>query len=112
MGTTCIDVDECDGDSSLAHYSDINSKSANTSGSYICYCNLGWESDNYGQVDTVCGDVDECDAGLSIDHAFDTNSACSDTYGIYDCFCDLDENQTTMVIQILSVSMNAIQIQV
>ena len=61
----------------------------NTSGSYIFYCNLGWESDNYGQVDTVCGDVDECDAGLSIDHAFDTNSACSDTYGFYDCFCNL-----------------------
>ena len=56
---------------------------------YICYCNLGWESDNDGQVDTVCGDVDECYAGSSIDHAFDTNPACSDTYGFFDCFCNL-----------------------
>ena len=88
----CGDVNECqsasaDGLTPIESCAD-NTTCENTVGSYICYCDLGWESDNDGQTETVCVDIDECNAEASLQHACDPNATCNNNDGSYNCDCN------------------------
>ena len=78
----------CDAGSSIDHAFDTNSACSDTYGSHDCFCNLEWESDNDGHLDTIFVDVDECDATSSLDNFCDVNSACYNTASSYICNCD------------------------
>ena len=88
----CGDVDECNGASADGATAEEdcadNTTCENTTGSYICNCNLGWESENDGETDTECVDVDECDADASLQHACDPNATCNNNDGSYNCDCN------------------------
>ena len=69
-----LDIDECSKGTDGCHQ-----QCSNTQGSYICYCNTGYELLNT----THCTDTDECaDNNGGCDHN------CINTVGSFECSCN------------------------
>lgn len=76
---TFTDIDECEKDIDLC---DANAKCNNTSGSYICLCNKGFQM----SYDGTCQDADECEIGNH--NCKEKNAICNNIVGGFTCLCE------------------------
>ncbi|WP_437586227.1 LamG-like jellyroll fold domain-containing protein [Sorangium sp. So ce1000] len=74
---TCTDVNEC---ALGTDNCDANAACTNTTGSFTCACNAGYEGDG-----VTCTEIDEC--ALGTDNC-DANAACTNTPGSFTCACN------------------------
>lgn len=78
MNMVC-DANEClDG----THNCDTNATCANTIGSFVCACNVGYVGNG-----TSCADIDECATGMN---NCSTHATCTNNVGGFTCACDGD----------------------
>lgn len=63
-----------------SHNCDKNALCTDTSASYECTCNLGYQGNGF-----KCVDVNECTAGT---HRCDANARCDNNEGSYACTCN------------------------
>jgi hypothetical protein len=76
-GTTCVDVDECLGNTAGC---DPHAACTNVAGGAMCACSKGWQGDGKS-----CTDVNECTAGTA---GCDTHAACANSPGGFLCTCN------------------------
>ncbi|KYF97876.1 hypothetical protein BE18_28360 [Sorangium cellulosum] len=74
---TCTDVNEC---ALGTDNCDANATCTNTTGSFTCACNAGYEGDG-----VTCTNVDECALGTD---DCDANATCTDTPTSFTCACN------------------------
>uniref|UniRef100_A0A0G4F227 Uncharacterized protein n=1 Tax=Chromera velia CCMP2878 TaxID=1169474 RepID=A0A0G4F227_9ALVE len=70
------DIDEC---TLNTHNCDANATCTNTTGSFSCACNVGFNG-----TGVVCSDIDECSSGIHDCHG---NANCTNTQGSFGCAC-------------------------
>ena len=83
-GYTCRQIVEC---TEMDNPCDPNATCEDTTGSYTCTCNQGWNTvEGATQAEKTCTDIDEC---ANNTHNCSPNAGCTNNDGGFSCMCNV-----------------------